>query len=283
MVDHPYSTAAIEKRMRIERDRKFSDGLKKPKFVPTNELCLEDALDLTGRRLFGGEWAGDEVRRSYASDSYLDEQDDLIRHADELGLEAHQLCEEQKQAAIESGMHSRTQEELRVEAARDHLRRLLHDGLVRSVRMDETGNREAICSTIWAGSIGERGLNEGSIYGSKTDRVKHGFALVNQQDLVDALEGRPRQLDGIGMPPNKAKKTQSRNSYKRGRTPKWDWDAMWAELCSIVHEEGLPADQATLVKRLEGWFIDREDTSLAVSEIKRSVSKAWHRIKQAEK
>lgn len=36
------------------------------------------------------------------------------------------------------------------------------------------------------------------------------------------------------------------------------WHDMWAEVCRIVHEEGVPADRLTLVKRMEQWFTDHD-------------------------
>lgn len=43
-----------------------------------------------------------------------------------------------------------------------------------------------------------------------------------------------------------------------GRVMADHWHDMWAEVCRIVHEEGVPADRLTLVKRMEQWFTDHD-------------------------
>lgn len=63
-----------------------------------------------------------------------------------------------------------------------------------------------------------------------------------------------------------------------GRPPKWDWEQFWLELCARLHDEGLPETQAEMVGRIEQWFVDHRGDHPAESEIKRRVSKLWHRL-----
>jgi hypothetical protein len=63
-----------------------------------------------------------------------------------------------------------------------------------------------------------------------------------------------------------------------GRPPKWDWEEFWLELCARLHDEGPPETQAEMIERMQQWFINRRGDHPADSEIKKRVSRLWHRL-----
>jgi hypothetical protein len=71
----------------------------------------------------------------------------------------------------------------------------------------------------------------------------------------------------------------SQQQEKRGPKPRYDWEACWCELCVIVHDEGLPASQEELIKRLEGWFIDQYGVAPVRSLIQKRVKPLWDRLR----
>jgi hypothetical protein len=63
-----------------------------------------------------------------------------------------------------------------------------------------------------------------------------------------------------------------------GRPAMWDWEAFWCELAGRVHERGLPEVQARLVEDMQQWFIDEYDDHPHQSDIRKRVSKLYHRL-----
>jgi hypothetical protein len=67
----------------------------------------------------------------------------------------------------------------------------------------------------------------------------------------------------------------------RGAPPRYDWEAFWCELLVLVNDEGVPATQAELVRRMQDWFatmVGPENLPCETS-IKRRISRVWPRVK----
>jgi hypothetical protein len=61
----------------------------------------------------------------------------------------------------------------------------------------------------------------------------------------------------------------------RGAQPTHDWEACWVEICRTLYFDGLPENQAGLVRRLQDWF-DAEGRKVPdESTLKKKVKAVW--------
>lgn len=67
---------------------------------------------------------------------------------------------------------------------------------------------------------------------------------------------------------------------QRGAPPRYDWDAFWCELAVMLQVEGMPATQASVIRRMEGWFAARGQFP-DPSTVKRKVALLWRRHAEA--
>jgi len=67
----------------------------------------------------------------------------------------------------------------------------------------------------------------------------------------------------------------------RGAPPRYDWEAFWSELLVLINDEGVPATQAELVRRMQDWFATMvgPENIPCESSIKRRISRIWPRVK----
>jgi hypothetical protein len=138
----------------------------------------------------------------------------------------------------------------------------------------------------WAGLAGDirwarHRLRDGTVFWAQPfdwkapidwerSRLGSSRLLTGHHELVECLEvdrGEWLSYFGSATKPNSG-----------GRPRKWDWEEFWLEVCVRVHEDGLPATQADMVGRMQEWFVQKCGDHPAESEIKRRLSKLWHRL-----
>ncbi len=67
---------------------------------------------------------------------------------------------------------------------------------------------------------------------------------------------------------------------RRGALPKYDWDEFWCEIAVSLQVEGMPENQAAIVRRMVDWFAARNQYP-DLSTIKKKVALLWRRYREA--
>ncbi len=70
-----------------------------------------------------------------------------------------------------------------------------------------------------------------------------------------------------------------------GSISPYDWDGMMNALIVRIHEHGLPASQAELIRDMQDWFADQSDGDEIPDErsIRRRISAVWKTLSQMQK
>jgi hypothetical protein len=66
---------------------------------------------------------------------------------------------------------------------------------------------------------------------------------------------------------------------KRGPKASYDWDAAWAFMCGVVHNDGLPKRQSEMVRKVLGWFNEKHNKEPSTSEVEKRVSLLYKEVK----
>ena len=66
---------------------------------------------------------------------------------------------------------------------------------------------------------------------------------------------------------------------RRGAPARFDWDRFWIEVCAGVHEEGIPATQSDLIRRMAQWYQDNHGAAPDDSTIAKKLRPLWARLK----
>ena len=61
----------------------------------------------------------------------------------------------------------------------------------------------------------------------------------------------------------------------RGAQPTHDWEACWVEVCRTLYFDGVPENQAALVRRLQDWFEAQGKKVPDESTLKKKVKAVW--------
>jgi hypothetical protein len=64
-------------------------------------------------------------------------------------------------------------------------------------------------------------------------------------------------------------------SRSRGVQPTHDWEACWIEICRTLYFDGVPENQAALVRRLQDWFQAQGRKVPDESTLKKKVKAVW--------
>jgi hypothetical protein len=72
---------------------------------------------------------------------------------------------------------------------------------------------------------------------------------------------------------------KSRHRAGPGAPPRYEWDAFYAAIARRVHEHGIPATQAELIREMLDWF-DRRHHEHAPDEstVRRKVAVVWREL-----
>ncbi|MGQ0484332.1 MAG: hypothetical protein ACT4SY_03125 [Hyphomicrobiales bacterium] len=67
-----------------------------------------------------------------------------------------------------------------------------------------------------------------------------------------------------------------------GVPPRYDWDAFYGALARRIHEQGVPATQAELVREMLSWFEEQDiDHAPDESTVKRKITVVWRELHRA--
>lgn len=112
-----------------------------------------------------------------------------------------------------------------------------------------------------------------------------GVAITAEDVLVrrGEVERFERQCDffnGPHVPEIEAASARRRSGP--GVPPRHDWDAFYAALARRIHEHGVPATQAELVREMVAWF-EAGDVEYAPDEstIRRKIAPVWRELTRA--
>ncbi len=83
----------------------------------------------------------------------------------------------------------------------------------------------------------------------------------------------PLEVEVPGSPPPERR--------RRGAPPQYDWEGVLCEMIVVVNEEGVPATQTEMMKRMEDWFVERlgSDNAPSRNSLRTRVQRFWPRIK----
>jgi len=101
-------------------------------------------------------------------------------------------------------------------------------------------------------------------------------ALVVRHAELAPFEARHAKLPPLeavvpGSPPSER---------RRGAPTRYDWEGVLCEMIVVVNEEGVPATQAEMMKRMEDWFAARlgSDRVPSRNSLRTRVQRFWPRI-----
>lgn len=106
-----------------------------------------------------------------------------------------------------------------------------------------------------------------------------GRGRLRQAELEAVLDGKPARPVVEQEPPS----LEARGKAKvGGAPPRFDWNAIWVEICRIIHEEGVPKTQAELIRRIQDWH--EHDAKLGPAPepttLKPLISRLWSALKR---
>ncbi len=79
-----------------------------------------------------------------------------------------------------------------------------------------------------------------------------------------------------------SRKPDGRQRGGPGVPPRYDWDAFYAALTRRIHENGVPATQAELVREMLAWFESQDiDHAPDESTVKRKITVVWRELNRA--
>jgi hypothetical protein len=85
-------------------------------------------------------------------------------------------------------------------------------------------------------------------------------------------------LGGSSLP---APPPERRRAPGPGRPLRYDWDTFYAALARRVHDYGIPASQAELVRDMLDWFDKRDESAPDESTIRKKASVIWRELSHA--
>lgn len=137
----------------------------------------------------------------------------------------------------------------------------LAGGVLKAFRLDAWGKLHPLAPDVFRGPHAGDILNYGKVNGRHL-----GKSAPDRGDIVL-----------ISLPTSAPAQAAKGGPAKAGRQPKAFWEAAIIEMGRIVLDEGAPATQAEMQRRIEDWLIAKgyEYTETPLKERVRAVYKAW--------
>jgi hypothetical protein len=145
---------------------------------------------------------------------------------------------------------------------------------------------------FWTSTRADSAASTDMLDFSVWDREFRAEVLIDRAELVEVLAGRAvvskrPQANFNSIPPtpvvNKATEAlQERVSVGRGRPAKFDWVALWIEVCRYLYLNGIPSTQAALIKHLQQWASDRFGEEPAETTLKPVISRFLREMRDFE-
>ncbi len=99
---------------------------------------------------------------------------------------------------------------------------------------------------------------------AEVERFERRYGLCGQFDRGSAFNIASPRRGGPGAP------------------PRYDWDAFYGALARRIHDHGIPATQAELVREMVAWFEARDaEHAPDESTIKRKITAVWRELYRA--
>ena len=98
---------------------------------------------------------------------------------------------------------------------------------------------------------------------------------------VERFERQYGFFNGLHVPGGGSGPTERRRGGP-GVPPRHDWDAFYAALTRRIHDHGVPATQAELVRDMLAWFEARDvEHAPDESTIRRKITPVWRELSRA--
>ncbi len=147
-----------------------------------------------------------------------------------------------------------------------------HDDAVPSIEVYSDGKERSVDPQAWARPEASKLIRAALVAGDHDLMAKGGGGVSGQLFVSDELIGAPDQ----------ATETAPDVPHPGGRPPKWDWEGFSIELTRRIHDDGLPATQAEMVRNMLDWFSEKTGGNCpAESKVKSKVSKVYRAIRGA--
>jgi hypothetical protein len=120
-------------------------------------------------------------------------------------------------------------------------------GKLKAFWFDQQGGEHCLSADVWKGMVDSSRLG---IFNTGDANIGANHSLttivVRKDDLATILppEDNVAYVDSTEVGPRR----------KGGRPLKYDWDAIWAGIVWIQHEENLPRSQDGLIERVQRWY-----------------------------
>ena len=160
-----------------------------------------------------------------------------------------------------------------LEQAEAALRSDLSAGIVRAFGTDSGGKVRPISCEVWDSlSISYR--RDFTVVGAEGVAVYSGVFVLRHEVvplLISEHAGRP---PGPLVEPETKVRSNEQTSRRGGRTPVYDWDAMWVEVVRLATEDKIK-DRPALSKHLLAWFAEQGRAEPGETIFKEKMSKLF--------
>jgi hypothetical protein len=279
----------------------------RPEFIPENYEPLIDALNRVGKSTYGEEWTGKEW---YARQSQQITGEGVLAARRRKKLEQAFVAPGKAGSSISNSSPSsgtvyayeqaqvaanRTAQLPRIyfesetaeSAAADRavtiwtkVRRWIHLGRVPVKGLLPGGHLVSIPNHVWAASDANRWVATGKASYRSSGHTTVEWVLVQSQSLTEALQSASVPSTLEPAQPLTQKPAAAMNIG--GRPRRWDWEGVLIAMTAVVHNEGVPALQADMERRMRAWFMDKTGNAPAPSEIRKRARRLLAELKTAE-
>jgi len=249
-------------------------------FIPKGHLYFEDACFLAANLKFGDEWEPPSIEE-LGQIAILSQGAGIAGGAAAPRLAAGLAT----RVAKATERHQRTAEQLR--QARGDVRQCLFGGELDSWILSESGRLLPIPERVW----GTGAFDEIVETGELQMEVPDSYIMEWTSGPVMLLTAQIQEQFGKSSSPATEKIVPGSISQVQsdltlttpvGRPKKFDWDAIWAEICRIVHFDGVPETQAELVSRVQSWCQSELGAAPETSTLKPKVRSLFKKLNRDE-
>ena len=165
-----------------------------------------------------------------------------------------------------------------ISQCREKMRQRLYSDALKSWILSQDGQRDPVPSRIWASksfdTIIETGRLRLTISDSYVDRTVEGPILIRRDEIEQFFSA--EKTPAV----HRASASVSSPARNRGGSPtKYDWHDIWAELCRIIYEEGLPKTRGELVRKIQSWHQSEYGIEPSDEILKPKMSLLFNRLK----
>ncbi|MCH7540793.1 MAG: hypothetical protein IH999_10425 [Proteobacteria bacterium] len=136
---------------------------------------------------------------------------------------------------------------------------------------------------VWTDPTAFEDWRKGWLSGCGLDFVNVGVLKPSEAETVHefcgAKEGQPeRPVAARSIEPSDRASKERPRFERRGAPRKYDWDDFMAELARCIHDEGVPAKQAELERKMLQWCENTWDIQPGLSTIRSRINKVYEKL-----